>query len=166
LTIYELSDRDLKHRAIERIKTNEMLGKFRISAAKRQAEFYKVSHGSYPRVTKESVEEEAQRLLTEWRARQRRALPPANVPEEIIEPKLGELSNIKGSFECPRCLKKFRDHRRYSGHISAHYSGNGESINAALMAEVGEGRGLERSSRHLSETEKDDLRYFINDAYQ
>jgi len=144
-----------------------MLEKFRISAAKRQAEFYKVSRGRFPKVTKESVNEEAQRLLMEWKSRQRKALPSANVSDEVLT-EISEPSNsrIKGSFECPRCLKKFRDRKKYAGHISSHYSGNGESRNAAMMAETGEGRGLERSSRQLSEVEKEDLRYFINDAYQ
>jgi hypothetical protein len=55
--------------------SENMLQKFRIAATKRQAEFSKVTHGSYPRVTKQSVEDEAQRLLSEWKARQRRPLP-------------------------------------------------------------------------------------------
>lgn len=161
------SDRDLRQRAIERIKTNEMLQKFRFSAAKRQAEFYKVSRGRFPRVTKQSVEEEALRLFSDWKSRQRRSLPPANVPEEILLPNFSQESEkLNGTVECPRCLKKFRDHKKYASHLSTHYSGNGESRNAALMAQVGEGRGLERSSRSLSDVEKEDLRYFLTDSYQ
>jgi hypothetical protein len=160
------TDRDLRQQAIEKIKTHDMLEKFRISAAKRQAEFYKVSHGRFPRVTKQSVEEEAQRLLSEWKARQQRVLSPAKVPEEVPEPVLSESNaKLKGNFECPRCLKKFRDHKKYSGHIASHYSGGGVSHNAAMMAEAGDGRGLERGSRRMSEAEKEDLQYFVNDAY-
>lgn len=150
------------------MKTNDMLQKFRISAAKRQAEFYMVSHGKFPKVTKQFVEEEAQRLLLEWKtARQRRSLPEVKVQGiETPEAELNDRTDNNASFECPRCLKKFRVHRRYTNHITSHYSGNGESRNAALMAQAGEGRGLERSSRQLSDAEKEDLRYFLNDAYQ
>lgn len=168
MTYQESSERELRQKAVDRIKTNEMLAKFRISAAKRQAEFYKVSHGRYPRVTKESVDKEAQRLLSEWKGRQRRALPPANNAQEEV-PKMSELSNSKekGNFECPRCLRRFRDQKKYTSHLSTHYSGGGSSENAARMVQADEGRGVERSSsRPLSEAEKEDLRYFINDTYQ
>jgi hypothetical protein len=160
-------DIDLRQRAIERIKIGEMMQKFRICAAKRQAEFYKVSHGRFPKVTKQTVEEGAERLLGEWKLRQKRALPQSNIREEIILSEFSSSSDkLKGDFECPRCLKKFRDHRKYSSHITSHYSGNGESRNAALMAQVGDGRGLERSTRSMSDAEREDRQYFINDVYQ
>jgi hypothetical protein len=168
----ETLDNELRERAVERIKTNEMLQKFKFSAAKRQAEFYKLSHGTFPRVTKHSVEEEAQRLLAEWKTGRQRRLPSPskNVPSKEEEISLDGSKNAAGLkdsfFECPRCLRKFRVHRKYASHITSHYSGNGQSRNAALMAQAGDGRGLERSSRQMSDAEREDLRYFLNDVYQ
>ena len=157
-------DQDLRQRAIERIKTDDMLCKFRISAAKKQAQFYLVTHGTSPKVTRQSTEEEAKRLLSEWKTRQRKALPSADVPEEVIN--LGESPPRKGRFECLRCYKIFSDQGKYVKHIATHYGGKGESSNAILMAEKIEGRGLEHSSRRKSEAEKEDLRYFLNDEFQ
>ena len=149
------------------VEINDILQKFRISAAKRQAEFYMISHGRFPKVTKQTVEEEAKRLLSEWKARHRRVIPPVNNREEVLAASLIESSaKLKGSFECPRCLTKFRDHKKYSAHIAAHYSGSGQSHNAAMMAEALGGRGLERSSRRMSDAEREDLQYYINDEYQ
>jgi len=159
-------DRDLRQKAIERIKIEGMLRNYRISAAKKQAQFYWVTRGTSPKVTRESIEEEAQRLLSEWKGRQRRALPPAKVPEEILSVSFDESPKKRGNFECVRCYKTFASQSRFLKHVSNHYSGGGGSLNAALMAEKVEGRGLEHSSRRMSEAEKEDLRYFLNDGYQ
>jgi len=159
-------DRDLRHKAIERIKSEEMLRKYRISAAKKQAQFFWITRGSSPRVTREAIDEEAQRLFTEWKGRQRKALPPAKVPEEVLSVSFDESPKQKGSFECGRCYRTFVSQAKFLKHVSNHYSGGGGNLNAALMAEKVEGRGLEHSSRKMSESEKEDLRYFINDGYQ
>ena len=155
---------DLRQKAIERIKTEEMLGKFRISAAKKQAQFYKVTRGTSPKVTKQSIEEEAQRLFSEWNVRHRKAPPSANVFEEVIN--LDESPVRKGTFECHRCYKTFSDQRKYAKHIATHYGSKGESTNAIMMAEKIRDRGLEHSSRRMSDAEKEDLRYFLNDEFQ
>jgi hypothetical protein len=153
---------ELREQAVERFKIDQSLQKFRFSAAKKQAEFFKITHGRSPRVTRDSVEEEAKRLSIAWSKRQRKT----KVIGESFGVQLTDSSRkIKGHFECSRCYRTFRDQERYAKHTSTHYAGNGTSENAARMAEAGEGRGLERSSRVLSETEKEDLRYFINDAY-
>ena len=156
----------LRQRAVDRFKTDEMLRKFRFSAARNQAEFYKITHGRSPKVTKASIEEEAQRLFENWRSRQRLALPQGNTPDDILNVKFSESpKNARGRFECPRCYRIFRVQEKYAKHAVSHYTGIGTSDNAVRMAEVEAGRGLERTSRRLSETEKEDIMYFLNDNY-
>src|SRR5579872_1491284 len=158
---------NLRRQAVERFEIDQALQKFRFTAAKKQAEFFKITKGRSPRVTKESIDEEAQRLYAKWKSRLRpKALPPANVPEEILTPKFSESpKNARGNFECPRCYRVFRDQERYAKHTAGHYSANVISVISIRMAEVEAGRGLERSSRKLSEAEREDLRYFLNDNY-
>ncbi len=162
----ESLDIDLRPQTTSRL--NEMLEKFRITAAKRQAEFYRITQGRSPIVSKESVAEEAHRLLSEWQERHlKRVSDMGNSEKQLHADSNGSSGGAaKEVFECPRCFKVFHSSRRYTKHVSGHFAGNGSSYNAVMMASTGSGRGLERSSRMLSESEREDLRYFLNDAYQ
>ena len=73
----------LRLMAIGRMKAEEMLQVYRVSAAKKQAQFFWVTRGTSPKVTRESIEEEAQRLLSEWKRRRTKALPSGKVSEEV-----------------------------------------------------------------------------------
>ncbi len=156
----------LRLMAIGRMKAEEMLQVYRVSAAKKQAQFFWVTRGTSPKVTRESIEEEAQRLLSEWKRRRTKALPSGKVSEEVLSVCFEESPKQRGNFECSRCYKTFASHARFLKHVSNHYSGGSGSFNAVLMAEKVEGRGLEHSSRKMSEAEREDLRYFLNDGYQ
>src|SRR5579862_3958071 len=98
---------------LRQIKTEDMLRAFKTSAAKKQAQFFWVTRGTSPRVTKESVEEEAQRLLAEWKGRKRKALPADSSPEGVLPITLNEPPKKTGTFECRRCYKTFATQSRF-----------------------------------------------------